>query len=149
MRAIGDLQLNGENCWLGLFINSIHNKTYHYLLSSCTKSLQLINPLGLQGAMSLAVTPLGYPNVHIVQEQYLLSAAPGTSPSARRYVHPHPSSPAPPRPLTLNVGTSDSVSLTLSHLPSISSSTIRDYIETGEAGFLQGHSVRTFSVRGL
>ena len=44
MRAIGDLQLNGENCWLGLFINSIHNKTYHYLLSSCTKSLQLINP---------------------------------------------------------------------------------------------------------
>ena len=97
---------------------------------------ELINPLGFQRAMSLAVTPLGYHNVHIVQEQYLLSAAPGTSFSARRYVHPHPSSPAPLRPLTLNVGTSDSVSLTLSHLPSISSSTIRDYIETGETGFL-------------
>ena len=83
-------------------------KSIAYNKQQTQKCLQLINPLGMQGAMGLAVTSLGHPNVHIVQEQYPLSAAPGTIHSARRYIHPHPRSPAPLRPLTLNVGTSDS-----------------------------------------
>ena len=70
-------------------------KSIAYNKQQTQKCLQLINPLGMQGAMGLAETSLGYPNVHIVQEQYPLSAAPGTSPSARRYIHPTPALPLP------------------------------------------------------